>query len=166
VGSSEWKGFNLMFGESITTVCDHGFDTYQSGDSITSECPSCESKRLQDQNAQFAGQFHVEQISKQFGDDDWIAKPDPNLTAEPAVAALIESQPQVKETVNHPAHYNAGSIEVIDAIEAWQLGFCDGNVVKYVARFRHKNGVEDLKKARWYLDRLIQQEEKACQNSK
>lgn len=57
-----------------------------------------------------------------------------------------------KETVNHPAHYNAGKI---DAIEDWGLGFHDGNVVKYVARHKHKNGVEDLKKARWYLDRLI-----------
>lgn len=65
----------------------------------------------------------------------------------------------MKETVNHPAHYNAGSIEVIEAIEAWGCGFCDGNVVKYVARFRHKNGIEDLKKAQWYLTRLIQQEE-------
>jgi hypothetical protein len=68
--------------------------------------------------------------------------------------------------VNHPAHYNAGNIEVIEAIEDWGLGFCDGNVVKYVARFRHKNGVEDLKKAKWYLERLIQEEEqRLCQNS-
>lgn len=66
---------------------------------------------------------------------------------------------QPKETVHHPAHYNQGSIEVIDAIEDWNLGFHEGNVVKYVARHRHKNGVEDLKKARWYLDRLIEQME-------
>ena len=64
------------------------------------------------------------------------------------------------EKVNHPPHYNAGKIEVIDAIEDWGLGFCDGNVVKYVARFRHKGGVEDLKKAQWYLNRLIQQIER------
>lgn len=66
---------------------------------------------------------------------------------------------QSKEAVNHPAHYNQGTIEVIDAIEDWCLGFHEGNVVKYVARHRHKNGVEDLKKARWYLDRLIEQME-------
>jgi len=59
------------------------------------------------------------------------------------------------ETVNHPAHYNTGSIEVIAAIEDWKLGFHAGNVVKYVVRAPHKNGLEDLKKARWYLDRLI-----------
>lgn len=50
----------------------------------------------------------------------------------------------------------AGSTEVIDAIEDWDLGFHSGNVVKYVARAKHKGGeLEDLRKARWYLDRLI-----------
>lgn len=66
---------------------------------------------------------------------------------------------QPKETVNHPAHYNSGKIEVIDAIEDWKLGFHEGNVVKYVARAKHKNGLEDLKKAQWYLTRLIEKEE-------
>jgi hypothetical protein len=66
--------------------------------------------------------------------------------------------------VDHPSHYNQGSIEVIDAIEDWKLGFHAGNVVKYVARSPHKNGIEDLKKARWYLDRLIQLEESKCQS--
>ena len=62
--------------------------------------------------------------------------------------------------VDHPKHYNAGNIEVIDAIEAWNMGFCDGNVVKYVARHKFKGKpLEDLKKAKWYLDRLIQQYE-------
>ena len=62
--------------------------------------------------------------------------------------------------VNHPKHYNTGKIEVIDAIEEWEMGFCDGNVIKYVARHRHKGKpIEDLKKAKWYLERLIQQYE-------
>jgi len=63
------------------------------------------------------------------------------------------------DMVNHPPHYTTGSIEVIDAIEDWSLGFHDGNVVKYVARWRHKDGIRDLKKAAWYLSRLIEQEE-------
>lgn len=64
------------------------------------------------------------------------------------------------EAVNHPAHYNAGKIEVIDALEDWKLGFHEGNVVKYIARAKHKGReLEDLKKARWYLDRRIQQME-------
>lgn len=65
------------------------------------------------------------------------------------------------DQVNHPTHYNAGSIEVIDAIEDWKLGFHEGNVVKYVARAKHKkNELEDLKKASWYLTRKIEQLQK------
>lgn len=61
------------------------------------------------------------------------------------------------DPVNHPIHYTFGGIEVIDAIEAWQLGYHLGNVVKYVARARHKGRYsEDLRKARFYLDREIQ----------
>lgn len=63
----------------------------------------------------------------------------------------------MSDRVNHPKHYNFGTIEVIDAIEDWGLGFHLGNVVKYVARAPHKGSeLEDLKKARWYLDRKIQ----------
>ncbi len=67
-----------------------------------------------------------------------------------------------KEKVNHPKHYNAGSIEVIDAIEDWQLDFNAGNVIKYIARHKHKGKpLEDLRKAQWYLQRLISNTEKA-----
>jgi hypothetical protein len=62
------------------------------------------------------------------------------------------------DSVNHPSHYTRGSIETIDVIEAWGLGFCLGNAVKYVSRAGHKDPaktIEDLKKARWYLDREI-----------
>ena len=61
-----------------------------------------------------------------------------------------------KEMVNHPDHYNQGKIEVIDAIEDWGLTFNEGNVIKYVARHKHKtNPLEDLNKAKWYLERII-----------
>ena len=60
------------------------------------------------------------------------------------------------DLINHPPHYNATAIEPINVIEAWQLGFCLGNAVKYIARHLHKGTpLEDLKKARWYLDREI-----------
>lgn len=62
------------------------------------------------------------------------------------------------ETVDHPSHYTNGGIETIDVIEAWQLGFALGNAVKYISRAGRKDGattVEDLKKARWYLEREI-----------
>ncbi len=62
----------------------------------------------------------------------------------------------MSDPVNHPSHYAGGGIEVIDAIDAWGLGFCLGNVVKYIARAAHKgNLLQDLKKARWYLDHEI-----------
>ncbi len=60
------------------------------------------------------------------------------------------------DTIERPPHYTFSSIEPIAAIEAWQLGFHLGCVVKYVCRAGRKgNKVEDLKKARWYLDREI-----------
>ena len=60
------------------------------------------------------------------------------------------------DVVNKASHYNASGIEVIDAIEAWKLGFHLGNVVKYIARSDHKGKkVEDLKKAAYYLNREI-----------
>ena len=65
------------------------------------------------------------------------------------------------ELIDHPAHYNQGKIEAIDAILDWGLDFIEGNVVKYVVRSRHKSSrLGDLKKARWYLDYLIDKLEK------
>lgn len=63
------------------------------------------------------------------------------------------------DTVNHPPHYKAGGVETIDFIEAKGLGYHLGNVVKYVSRAGVKDEakhVEDLRKARWYLDREIE----------
>jgi hypothetical protein len=60
------------------------------------------------------------------------------------------------DLVNHPPHYTTGGIETIDFIEAKQLSYNLGNVVKYITRADHKgNRKQDLMKARWYLDREI-----------
>lgn len=62
------------------------------------------------------------------------------------------------DAINHPSHYTMGGIEVIDAIEAWKLDFRLANVVKYVARCEHKEQkLQDLRKARWYLERVIKE---------
>lgn len=62
----------------------------------------------------------------------------------------------ISNMIDHPSHYNKGKIEVIDFIEDQQLPFYLGNVVKYIARAGSKGDkLEDLKKARWYLDRYI-----------
>lgn len=60
------------------------------------------------------------------------------------------------DNINQPKHYTFGEIEPIDVIEDWKLPYHLGNVIKYIARAEHKgNMIEDLKKARWYLDRHI-----------
>jgi len=69
----------------------------------------------------------------------------------------LTAEEHVSSSVDHPKHYHSQSgIEVIDAIEAWGLGFCLGNVIKYVARAGYKdNQREDLQKALWYLMREL-----------
>lgn len=73
----------------------------------------------------------------------------------------------MSDMVNHPEHYQmANGLETFDIIEAVCAeltgieAVCAGNVIKYVSRFKKKNGLEDLKKAEWYLRRLIETEEK------
>jgi hypothetical protein len=68
-----------------------------------------------------------------------------------------------QEAVDHPAHYGGADdpYEAIKVIEAWGMGFCLGNTIKYIARAGKKDArVQDLKKARWYLDREISNMEK------
>ena len=71
---------------------------------------------------------------------DWVEKPD---------------------MVNSPEHYTQGNIECIDAIAEvvkhldGMEAMCTGNAIKYLWRWRHKNGIEDLKKAQWYIQRMI-----------
>lgn len=102
------------------------------------------------------------------------------LTQQAEAAAKVAGAPAIKEDnvvcdplnrplnrvvgsdpVNHPSHYCQGGIECIDAIQAAVTGLsgmeavCAGNVIKYVWRAKHKNGLEDLKKARFYLNKLI-----------
>ena len=67
----------------------------------------------------------------------------------------------MSDPVNHPDHYKVGGIETIDFIEAKQLTYNIGNVVKYITRADHKgNQLQDLHKAQWYLTREIQRIEK------
>ena len=68
------------------------------------------------------------------------------------------------DQVNHPSHYTDGSIECIEALEAELTadeyrGYMKGNIAKYIWRERMKGGVQSLKKAQWYLDRLSQFDE-------
>ena len=78
-----------------------------------------------------------------------------------------------KDMVNHPSHYKSETgLEAIDVIEAFTFdllgieAFCTGNALKYLCRWKKKNGLEDLKKARWYLNRLIDHVEKLEEENK
>lgn len=78
--------------------------------------------------------------------------------------ALVEAR-QHTDMVEHPAHYNQGGIECIEAIKAATVNksgieaVCVANVIKYLFRYETKNGLEDVKKALWYLNRLIDEME-------
>jgi hypothetical protein len=60
-----------------------------------------------------------------------------------------------KDNIN-PDHYKRGDIEVIDFILDQNFNYLEGNIIKYISRYKDKNGLEDLKKAQWYLNRLTQ----------
>ena len=69
------------------------------------------------------------------------------------------------DMVNSPPHYNQAGVECIDAIraatdEGYEY-YLQGNIIKYLWRYRYKNGVEDLKKAQWYLAKLIEERDRA-----
>jgi len=77
---------------------------------------------------------------------------------------LTYTPKDLKDPVNHPSHYGQGSIEAIEYIKDSLtkeefIGYLRGNISKYLHRWRYKNGVEDLKKAQWYLNKLIEVED-------
>ena len=83
----------------------------------------------------------------------------PEPPGENLVARIVKES--AADPVNHPAHYTQGGIECIDALDAAVTGcppdeaVCVANVIKYVWRYKDKDPVRSLEKARWYLDRLI-----------
>jgi len=64
----------------------------------------------------------------------------------------------IKDNIN-PDHYKQGGIEVIEFILDQKPTYCIGNVIKYISRYKNKNGLEDLKKAQWYLNKAIEEYE-------
>ena len=77
---------------------------------------------------------------------------------------MLKTMPKEEDVVNRPHHYNTGSIECIEAIEESMepdqfKGYLKGNIMKYLWRYDYKGKpVEDLRKARWYLEKLIEAE--------
>lgn len=74
-----------------------------------------------------------------------------------------DTRPDQGDSVNHPQHYTQGGVECIEALKAATHGLagieavCTANAIKYLWRWKFKNGVEDLEKAKWYINRLIQE---------
>ena len=74
------------------------------------------------------------------------------------------------DMVSHPKHYTQGGIECIDALKAATVGkrgieaVCVANVIKYLWRYEEKNGIEDIRKAKWYIERLLREFEESQQS--
>lgn len=113
----------------------------------------------------FDGIFCVAHDAKEVV-DKWKEQHEPMKKPCGASVEPMKDKSTTSDPVNHPSHYTYSSIEPIDAIEAWQLPYHLGNVVKYVSRAGHKDKsktLEDLKKASWYLSRyvnMLEQEER------
>ena len=65
----------------------------------------------------------------------------------------------LEDNVNHPKHYTNGDIEPIDYINGNNMDYLEGNIIKYISRYKFKNGIEDLEKAKFYLNMLIERED-------
>lgn len=130
------------------------------------KCDTCELKNVYDkETAEFTNNYSCvfnamdnKMLDKIYG---WYKDLD-QATCENAEVNCCNKEPNA-DMVNHPAHYTQGGIECIDCIKSATVGkvgieaFCVGNTIKYLFRYEEKNGIEDVKKARWYIDRLIKE---------
>ena len=130
------------------------------------KCDSCELKNLYDEqtdvftdnNGCVFDEMDEQMVEKIYG---WYKELCPTA-CENAEDICCGKESNI-DMVNHPVHYTQGCIECIDCIKSATVGkvgieaFCVGNAIKYLFRYEEKNGIEDVKKARWYIDRLIKE---------
>ena len=130
------------------------------------KCDSCELKNLYDEqtdvftdnNGCVFDEMDEQMVEKIYG---WYKELD-QAACENAKAECCNKEPDA-DMVNHPVHYTQGGIECIDALKAATVSktgieaVCTANAIKYLWRYEEKNGIEDVKKARWYIDRLIKE---------
>ena len=78
----------------------------------------------------------------------------------------MEGYTLMNRNIISPDYYKRGNIEVTDFIIDQSMSFLEGNIVKYLVRYKEKSGIEDLRKARWYLEKLIEEQVKHGENNK
>ena len=130
------------------------------------DCDNCELMKKYDKDtSEFIDQYSC--IFHKMSDDmlnkcyNWYKELD-QTAYENAEAECCNKEPDI-DMVNHPSHYTQGGIECIDALKAATVSktgieaVCTANAIKYLWRYEEKNGIEDVKKARWYIDRLIKE---------
>jgi len=115
-------------------------------------------------NRAYAESYYKEHLSNPIAmPEPYGERQQPEFTLENYFRGLVQMDfaDDKEDMVNSPSHYTQGSIECIDAIAQvvkdlqGMEAMCTGNAIKYLWRWKHKNGVEDLKKAQWYLQRMI-----------
>ncbi len=133
--NNEWISY-----DNYSSTLEHSRVVWQRDQDEPFSTPEC---TLNDQYAE------IEQVRQVEIHGTVKVEPDLNFGAAQAV----------KDNVNHPSHYADSAIECIDAMEAMMtpeqfIGYLRGNLFKYQWRYEKKNGIEDLKKAQWYLEKL------------
>ena len=130
------------------------------------DCDDCELMKKYDRDtSEFTDQYSC--IFHKMSDDmlnkvyNWYKELDP-AACENTEGECCDKEPDI-DMVNHPSHYTQGGVECIDALKAATVSktgieaVCTANAIKYLWRYEEKNGIEDVKKARWYIDRLIRE---------
>ena len=130
------------------------------------DCDDCELMKKYDRDtSEFTDQYSC--IFHKMSDDmlnkcyNWYKELDP-AACENTEGECCDKEPDI-DMVNHPSHYTQGGIECIDALKAATISktgieaVCTANAIKYLWRYEEKNGIEDVKKARWYIYRLIKE---------
>lgn len=144
-----------MMANMLASYCD-----------MCKRCENCELKNLYDEEVDVFTNHYACAFNEM--DDkmldkiyNWYKELDP-AACENAEVECCDKEPD-GDMVNHPSHYTQGGIECIDALKAATVSkmgieaICTANAIKYLWRYEEKNGVEDVKKARWYIDRLIKE---------
>lgn len=151
------EGWTWFFGEAITSYNSQLWERYKQ-DTVV----HIEEEGVSWGSLSYAKYLHPNTpIEKYKAKQDEVAKWfDDAANAMKAVATVgVSMKNDNNDNVNNPSHYTAGGIETLDYIKAKVKdypSYAAGNILKYVSRYEHKNGVEDLKKAQFYLNDLIE----------